>query len=245
MFSSENEVWFERENIDPKNNSRNEINDLQIEHLQASKSGLLPVKAIEQQYRTVQNVVYQSDSESEEDSLVHQQKIYTEKTAVNRIPVYADQNGQPHHPNHGDMLVPHTAGFFTPRQTWQPHEHNFVTQPALLQHMPQKSLNSISQSVMPCAWSYAADRIGGIAPHYSSSFFHRLRLMKNKDLYSSSAQQQKYPSQSQSQQQTMKRSDKIPEEEFGRRHSMFDQFLLHKDHKLQKLPHRRAQTQGT
>lgn len=228
MHSLENETWFEKSNIAPVDEAYKLPNDA----LQASKSGLLPVKGIEEHSRTIKNVLYQSDTESD-GSLVHD---YTNDMTSHREPA-VHRPRQPIYTNENSMLQPSQ----TPTDNFSLQHNDF---PALLPPMPPKR---IAQSSMPCVWSYGIECSNGIAPHHSSNFFHRLRQRRHilTDYNSIHSQRSApHPSnftyQSQSQNQITKRHDND-----HRRHSLYNQFMLRKDQRLQEhaatRPSRRAQ----
>lgn len=246
VHSLETETWFAEENMAPVIQ-----NILRKESLQASKSGLFPVKAIEEHQRTIKNVMYQSDSGSEAESAHEYSNNITTNTESN-VP-YPQQSTPAH------VSIPLSDN--VPPQSWEPPQHGFAADPimpppSLFSRIAPKPPKNIAQSSLPCVWSYNTECTAGIAPHYTSNFFHRLRERKEiKQAQSSkkgrirnnglASYQSSLKYQSQSQQQTMKRS-KDNDEELGRRHSHYDQFVLNKHQPLQKLsqtrPVRRAQS---
>lgn len=238
VHSLENETWFAEKDIAPLIQSV-----LQKDSLQASKSGLFPVTGIEEQHRTVKNVMYQSDSESEE--------------APTHDYMYGKNMARPilQHPR--QSIPAHVNQFNTPQTAsplaWESPQHGLeaapIMAPPLFSRVVPKPPQNIAQSTLPCVWSYNTECTVGITPHYTSNFFHRLKEKKqarskkgrvHTGMLSSNQSSLKY--QSQSQQQTMKRS-KDADEEMGRRHSLYDQFLLNGHQDLsQTRPARRAQT---
>lgn len=250
VYSSEIETWFEKENIALV--IRNELYEMQSNSLKASRSGLLPVKGIEEHPRTVDNIVYKSDTDSDESS-VHD---YIPKQST---PVHMNHHNMTHSPS------PNVNNSLSP--SWnQPQE--YLVKPSMMPQLshprvaPLPSKN-IAQSSMPCVWSYSTQFTIGIAPHHSSNFFHQLRqknqtktwrdedqvlphsnLRNHRFPFASSGSDMKY--QSRSQTQTIKRDDT----ELGRRHSLYDQFVLNKDPRLQeqaknKFVTRVSKPQGT
>lgn len=247
VYSLENETWFQKENIAPVL-----LNVLRDDSLQASKSGLLPVKGIEEHPRTVKNVVYKSDSEAEDSVL-----DYSNDFAMNIVP--HQNQSTPIHMNQNSKLqsfTPHTDDF-SPPQSWEPPPRGFgpapIMPPSLFSHIAPKPQKNIARSSIPCVWSYSSESTNGIAPHYTSNFFHQLREKKGikqsrshkKGRIIPTSHQSSLKYQSQSQKQTMKRNGKDADEELGRRHSLYDQFVLNKNQRLQELtqirPTRRAQ----
>lgn len=228
----ENETWFEMSNIAPVDEAY-KLN-VPSDTLQASKSGLLPVKGIEDHSRTINNVLYQSDTGSE-GSLVH------DYTGNMREPaMHVQHPRQPIYTNGNSMLQSSqtpTDNFPLP-QKWN-QRNDF---PAMLPPMPARR---IAQSSMPCVWSYGAiECSNGIAPHHSSNFFHRLRQRDNLNHSQHSAPHpSNYMYQSQSQNQIRKRHSN--DQQQNRRHSLYNQFMLRKDTRLQDhaatKPSRRVQ----
>lgn len=220
---------------------------LQSDHdsLRASRSGLLPVRGIEEHPRSVKNVVYKSDEYTDNNDV-----------AISHRPnVPHPSQSTPNHANQNNTFTPHTDDFL-PRQSWEVSQQGFEVPPPFFSRVAPKPLKNIAQSSMPCVWSYSIECPSGIAPHYTSNFFHGLRERKElkprrtsrkgrirNNGFTSHQSSLKY--QSQSQQQTMNRSNKNNDEVLGRRHSLYDQFVLHKDQRLQGLtqtrPIRRAQ----
>ena len=219
MHSLENETWFEKSNIAPVDEAY-KLN-LPKDELHASKSGLLPVKGIEEHSRTINNVLYQSDTESEE-----YEHDYTDNMASHRDPAVIQGNRYaPMYTNDSSMLQPPTDNFTQNR-------HNDF--PAMPPPMPPKR---IAQSSMPCVWSYTSECFNGIAPHHSSNFFHRLRQREHVLTgYSSNHSQHSAPHPSnftsQSQNQITKGHGKKQQQ--SRRHSLYNQFMLRKDTRLQE-----------
>ena len=217
---------------------------LQKDSLQASKSGLFPVTGIEEQRRTIKNVMYQSDSESDEAPAHDYMR---------------SRNARPSLP-HPRQSIPAQVNHFKPSQTssrlpMEPPQHSLaaapIMPPPLFSQIAPKPPQNIAQSSLPCVWSYNIECAVGIAPHYTSNFFHRLRERKqarstkgkfHNGMLSSNQSSLKY--QSQSQQQTMKRNNNgDADEEMYRRHSLYDQFLLNRHQDVsQTRPARRAQT---
>lgn len=242
----ENETWFAEENMAPVTQ-----NILRRESLKASKSGLFPVKGIEEHQRTVKNVIYQSDSGSEEGSAHDYSNDITTNTESN-VP-YPHQS-TPVHVNQYSTVTPD----YVPPQSWESPQHGFaaapIMPPSLFSRIAPKPPKNIAQSSLPCVWSYTTERAAGIAPHYTSNFFHRLRERKElkqaqsgkKGRLHGNAPASSLKYQSQSQQQTMMKRSKDTDDELGRRHSLYDQFVLNKHRPLQELsqkrPVRRAQT---
>lgn len=229
-------MWFEKENIAPV--IRNEAYELQTESLQASRSGLLPVKAIDEHPRTVKNVVYQSEAESESSS-AHD---YSNSITIQTEPaMYQQITINPHSIMHSSL--PYTDD--SPQHLFQEK-----SPPQLFPRVVPKPPKNMAQSSMPCVWSYSTQFTCGIAPHYTSNFFLRLRQRQQikqtvtdhstNHRHSRNRKNSKpfYPSklkfQSHSQTQTMNKSKNVADEEIGRRHSLYDQFVLHRDPRLQE-----------
>lgn len=241
VYSLENETWFAKEDIAPF------IQDtLQSDSLHASRSGLFPVRGIEEHPRTVKNVAYESDSEGDMNVNV----------TINPRPNVPHPNqSTPNRANHNSnsqSFTPHSVDYLPP-QSWEPPHHGLgtapIVPPVFFSRLAPKPLKNIAQCSMPCVWSYGTECPSGISPHYTSNFFQGLReRVKLKptrgrihnNIFTPHQSSLEY--QSQSQQQTMKRNE---HEELGRRHSLYDQFVLHKDTRLQELtqtrPTRRAQ----
>ncbi len=246
LYSSEIDSWFENVDIAPV--IQNEAYSLQA----ASKSGLLPINGIEEHPRTVKNIVYQSESESEQSSIFDSNIDIT----VNTEPTPQRFNSStPVHQNTTLSLSPYDRHPLSPL----PWNHNFMRprmmSDSVLPHVAPVPPKNIAQSSIPCVWSYSTQPSCGIAPHYSSNFFYRLRQRKqstkksggNKIGTKAYLSQHHFPpsrlfyhSLPQSHEQMVKRKESKMEE-FGRRHSLYDQFVLHRDPKLdRKIPTRRA-----
>lgn len=150
IHAAENETWFERENIAPI--IRNEVYRKRSESVQASQSGLLPVKVLEPQSRTVKNIIYESDEESN-----HEDKKLT------------SPQDYPFHSHNITPVLPETPPLWAP---FHVAPLNFVPQ---LNSVPPKNMSHAS---IPCVWSYGFRSNEGIAPHSTSSFFHERRAMQ-------------------------------------------------------------------
>ena len=240
MYSSEIESWFEKVDVAPV--VQNEAYSLEA----ASKKGLLPVKGIEEHPRTVENVVYQSESESEQSSVFDSSMDIT----INTEPTPHRVKSTPVHQNTAHTLLPHNRQPLSPLYWNHPHDDLIrlrMMSDSMLPRVVPAPPKNIAQSSMPCVWSYSTQPNSGIAPHFSSNFFHRLRLRRHSNKKTGGSKhgadmyppRKKFPSLPQPQEQ-LKESNL--EEEFGRRHSLYDQFVLHRDPRLdeKKIPVRRA-----
>lgn len=248
----ETETWFEKGNIALV--TRNEANKLLTESLRANKSGLLPVKGLEEHSRTVQNVVYESDGESEDSSANNYSDDITE-IETEPLPHQSTPNNKNRRDSLPNNTILHTDNHF-PTHSWiRPQRH--MIPPPLVSRVAPIPPKNIAQSSVPCIWSYDTRLTNGIAPHYTSQFFHGFQHRRklsgpgsHNAFLHSKFHHRKVPAipyhskpmfQSHSEAQTMNRSDDVAEEEMGRRHSIFDQFVLHTDPKLQgKRPPRKA-----
>ena len=192
-------MWFELENISPI--IRNEAY-CEEDILQASINGMLPTRMLDEHPRTVENVLYQSGNESDE-------------------PHMADMKWDSHstetESNVESSLLPTEPEDPLYQPLWkQSYGPVFFPQIAV-----NKAINNISQTSIPCSWSYK-NRIpkfsGGIAPHYASSFFRNFRIKKDMNkscLLSGSTkleeklQQEMHPSKSSLQEKDHKSEPKL------------------------------------
>lgn len=241
MYSSEMESWFEEVDVAPVD--RNEIHMLEA----ASKIGLLPVKVLEEHPRTVENVVYQSESESEPSSVFDSNMDITVHTEPS--PHHAESTPTHHHNPH-----PYHRHSLTP-QPWN-HSHNGfmrmrMASDTMVPRVVPAPPKNIAQSSMPCVLSYGSQPTNGIAPHYTSSFFHRLKLKKQSNRKKSGSSRDRVqhhrngfsgPNLIHLEEQANKKNENNLEEELGQRHLLYDQFLLHRDPRLdeRQVPVRRA-----
>ena len=232
MYSSEIESWFVNTDISPN----------EAYSLDASKSGLLPTKGIEEHPRTVENIVYKSESESDHSSVFESNKDDT----IHTEPL-------PHHLNSStpvqqNGMSPYDLQPLSPLSWNHPHD-NFMRlrmmSDSLLPRVAPVPPKNIAHSSVPCVWSYTSQPGCGIAPHYTSNFFKRLRHRKQSKKRTGSSHNKAlhphphsnhYHSQPQSQEQTMKRMESKLDEHH---HSLYNQFVLLRDPKLE-IPTRRA-----
>jgi hypothetical protein len=191
--------------------------------------------------------MYNSDSESEVE--VTQDYDKDDIVTINTHP----QQSTPVKHRMPRSSTPHTEEYVSPK-SFEPLQHRFGAAPIMpssLSRVAPKLQKNIAQSSLPCVWSYSNECAPGIAPHYTSSFF--LRLRERKELQSRrkrglhynalGSYQSSLKFQSQSEHPTIKRESK--EDEQGRRHSLYNQFVLNKHRPLQDTsqtrPSRRAQ----
>jgi len=243
IYSEEKESWFELENIAPI--VRNEAYQLQDESIQASKSGLLPTRILDERPRTVENVLYESDEENEEGG-------------DNSFESSDNEENQDLNEEHQYAYPPN--GFYPP--PWgNPHGMSPMMAPPIFPPpipIASKVKNNLSQASVPCSWSYNPHKSsGGISHHHSSSFFMNLKARKLVGSHhfdstlSRSVRSEDYgrprkirlPSvsaKSEHRQPINRNSPKVsPDEKIdnnnktGRRHSLFHQFLLRKDSRVE------------
>ena len=200
-------------------------------------SGMLPAEVIEQHHRTVKNAVYQSDSESYESSFQEDDTMNSESVV--------------HGLNHNiPSISPSVSHFDSDRLTssWKPFYSGFRKDsifPSLhtqLRSMPPKN---ITQSSMPCVWSYGKQRTNGITPHHTSHFFYRLKQFARSNAnhskngsrlkFNNSKSRAHFSSQSSFPSQLHESNDRpdVLHGEQGQHHSLFNQFLLQKDSRFQ------------
>ena len=241
IHSAEKESWFELENIAPI--VRNEAYQLQDESIRASKSGLLPTRILDERPRTVENVLYESDEQNEEDGNKYFDSSDNEDQNLNEEHQHAYPENGFHPPTWGS---PHGM-----QQMIAPH---FFPPPAPI---VSKMKSNLSQASVPCSWSYPKKTPGGVSHHYSSSFFMNLKarkIVRSPYLESTlprSVRSEDYgrprksrlPSvsvKSEHHQPINRNTPKVsPEEKIdnnnktGRRHTLFQQFLLRKDSRVE------------
>ena len=241
IYSKENETWFELDDIAPI--VRNEAYHLQDESIQASKSGMLPTRILDEQPRTVENVLYETD-----DELNH--------TAADNSKSYESSDNESEDMNQGHLPTLPEEEFYPPM--WE-NVHPQMMAPPIFPPMSivNKVANNISQASIPCSWSYnAAKPSEGISHHYASSFFMNLRARKvttNHHFRSSPSRSVKseehrharfrLPSvsvKSDKHQPLNRNSPKTSVIEntgsgkkTGRKHSLFNQFLLRRDSRME------------
>lgn len=149
---------------------------------------------IEPRPRTVENFLYESDSESEENMLqkVHGSMTKHQQLRIPQSPTYesidtGDVLDAPGHPlpelpsppfNYDHMMGP--TGMMHPIYTpfglkWRgrhPSSQSFqIRKPNL---HPKALRRNLEQTSVPCVWSYSR-QANGIPPHRSSKFFQRLQ----------------------------------------------------------------------
>lgn len=206
---------------------------MQADMLQASRSGMLPAKAIEQTPRTVENAVYESGTESytdiQEDSMNIESAM---QSPQEQYPIHQGYTNQPAPLNSQDNV-----SFLQPWIHFQDRsEYNPSMIPQFLPQLPSKVCKNMTQSSIPCMWSYNHPATRGIAPHYASNFFIRVKQLDtspygySRGLGFSSLTVPPHPGV-RSQIHTSKSKKNSSHE--GRRHSLYDQFILHEDPKLE------------
>ncbi len=250
IHSEEKESWFELDDIAPI--VRNEAYQLQDETIQASKSGLLPTRILDERPRTVDNILYETDEELNE---VDNSKNY--ESSEN------DDDG-----NNPQLLPNHLEERTYPSAWGNPHiMPQMMMPPPLFPQIPLmgmgKTKTNLSQTSAPCSWSYirhVPKPSGGISHHYSSNFFMNLKAKKGfrynghhlETSTSRSVRSEEYTShtrvrfpsvsvKSEHHQPVKKHAPhKVsPKEQVntdgktGRRHSLFNQFLLRKDSRVE------------
>lgn len=247
MHSPEIESWFEKKNITLS--TKNETYKPPKELLEASKSGLLPVKSIEGHSRTVQNVMYQSDAESDESSTHNSNGITIQSKPSSR----PNQSTPVHEHQHSIADYPEDDSYATHSWSQPP-----MIPPPVISRLTILPPKNITQSSMPCVWSYSSQQTNGIAPHHTSLFFFKMRQMRqtktsqNHSHLDHQINKSKAKYQSRSRTHSLKKiNTSTAEEEFGRRHSVFNQFVLNKDPRMEdwtkRKPPRRSvhRLQGT
>lgn len=227
---------------------RNEAYHLHDESIHASKSGMLPTRILDEHPRTVENVLYETD-----DELDNGEGEYSRK------PESSESESEGEDVNHRDNLptLPE-EGFYPPM--WENFHPQMMAQPIFPpMSMLNKVTNNLSQASIPCSWSYnrnTAKSSEGVSHHYASSFFMNLRARKvpvNYQFQSSpsrSVKSEEYrhprfrlPSvsvKSDKHEPLNRSSPKMSvvvktgnEEKTGRKHSLFNQFLLRRDSRME------------
>ncbi len=233
IYSAENETWFEKSNIAPI--IRSEAYHSNRDILQAGKSGILPAKIIDQQPRTVNNILYDSHSESEESEFTN--FFGTMRTE----PIISLQNTST--PKHVEAppSLPEYYGSNIYAPSWRQNHGHFTNVPPFPPSITSLPPKNFRQSSVPCLNSYRSQCVAGIAPHYSSNFFHGLQKINR------SNESKRNERRKRSLQSTDKRSKVAPFHQLlkhyqsrdtmssakkGKIHSLYDQFVLQKDSRM-------------
>lgn len=214
VLAAENDSWFELRDIAPV--IANEAYFAKDgNELKASRSGLFQNNMIEPHPRTVQNMLYESDADSEDTRpgspyhleqlqhyphhaqetnhfTIHTSPTYESITSPEPLDSQAKLSPQhrplpipPHSPYAGTMQPPMVFPHIVPYRYDWGKENHFHSS----RHPKPPMKKNLQSTSVPVAWTYKFHYKNGIPPHQSSNFFKHFRKYGSQGKRSTSASQ--------------------------------------------------------